>query len=310
MPEDAEAGDNMAVLILLALAIFILGGAGFLARRNLRVGRGDRRGAAQLAVWMSAVMMALWICQVHLVASLGLLAMFLLALSTSASYGLLLWTIYVALEPFVRRHWPQVLVSWTTVASGRVRDAVVGRDVLIGAALGVAWVLMVRAVDMWSGDQEFATFPGSMELLRGVRATIGVVLEQALYALRNVLLFFFLLFVLRVVLRNQWAAVIAFATIFPLLDFIGPPDEHRLAGAVVSFLYFGTGAFVVLRWGLVSYAVAMFVSALLVNAPATLDTSALYFGNMLLLVGLTPALAAWGLHTSVGGKLWRSEGLR
>ena len=46
--------------------------------------------------------MALWVCQVHLVASIGLPAMFLIAICTAVFYGVLLWTIYLALEPFVR----------------------------------------------------------------------------------------------------------------------------------------------------------------------------------------------------------------
>jgi len=40
----------------------------------------------------------------------------------------LLWTVYLALEPFVRRYWPRVLVSWTSVLTGRGSDDVVGRD--------------------------------------------------------------------------------------------------------------------------------------------------------------------------------------
>ena len=75
--------------------------------------------------------------------SIGLLAMFLIAVCTSVFYGVLLWTIYVALEPYVRKHWPQVLVSWTNLLAGRVADPVVGRDVLLGTALGVVWALLV-----------------------------------------------------------------------------------------------------------------------------------------------------------------------
>ena len=62
---------------------------------------------------MSAVLMAVWLCEVHLVASLGLLATFLIAVCTSVFYGVLLWTIYVALEPYVRK---------TVAAGARVVD--------------------------------------------------------------------------------------------------------------------------------------------------------------------------------------------
>jgi hypothetical protein len=75
---------------------------------------------------MAAVLMAVWLCKVHLVGSIGLLAMFLIAVCTSAFYGVLLWTIYVALEPYVRKHWPQVLVSWTNLLDGRVGGSLLG----------------------------------------------------------------------------------------------------------------------------------------------------------------------------------------
>jgi hypothetical protein len=298
MPEESPAGVNATAVMLLGLAIAILAGAGLLARQNLRQGRGDRRGATRLAACMSAVLMALWLCQVHLVASLNVLAMLLLAVCTSVFYGVLLWTIYLALEPFVRRHWPQVLVSWTNVLSGRLRDPVVGRDVLVGAALGVAWVLMIRGLDLWTGGKGFVSFPGSTELLSGLRSTAGQVLEEVPYAIRNVLLYFFLLFVLRVLLRNQWAAAAAFGGIFALLNALENGD-HRWIGALVGLLYFGSGAVAVLRWGLLSYAVGVFVSALLMNVPATLDTSAWYFGNMMLLIVITVALTTWGFFESL-----------
>ncbi len=308
MPPPSPARINATVVALFVLAISILVAAGLLAFRNLKSGRGDRRGAARLGIFVSIVLLGLWVCQVHLAASLGLLGMLLIALCTSVFNGVLLWTLYLALEPFVRRHWPQVLVSWTNVLSGRFRDPVVGRDVLLGTALGVAWVLMIRGVDLANGGRALGEFPGAIELLSGLRGTLGVVLEQIPYAIRNVLLYFFLLFVLRVLLRNQWAAAIAFVGLFTLLSALGEEDTPWL-GALMGFLYFGTGAIVVLRWGLLSYAVAHFVTAALVSVPATLDTSAWYFGNMLLLIAIIVALAAWAFYTSLGGRLWSSEAM-
>jgi len=308
MPPASPTRVNATVVALFVIAIGIIIGAGLLAQRNLRAGRGDRRGAGRLAACTTFVLLALWLCQVHFVASLGLLAMMLLAVCTTVFNGVLLWTLYVALEPFVRRHWPQVLVSWTNALSGRLRDPIVGRDALLGAALGVAWVLIIRATDLLSGTRAISDFPGAIELLSGFRSTAGVVLEAAPYAIRNVLLFFFLLFGLRVLLRNQWAAALAFTGIFTALGVLGN-ESRPWVEAVLSFLYFGTGAVVVLRWGLLSYAVAHFVSSLLMNIPATLDTSAWYFGNMLLLMGIVVGLAMWGFYMSVGGRLWTSEPL-
>jgi hypothetical protein len=232
--------------------------------------------------------------------------MLLIAVCTSVFNGVLLWTLYLALEPFVRRHWPQVLVSWTTVLTGRLRDPLVGRDVLFGVALGVAWTLIITGLDFASGGRSLGDFPGSVELLSGLRSTLGVVLQQMPYAIRNGLLYFFLLFVLRVLLRNQWAAALAFVGMFTLLNAVSN-EKSAWVGALMGFSYFGSGAIVVLRWGLLSFTVAHFIIAMLLNVPATLDTSAWYFGNMVLLVAVPVVLGAWGLYTSLGGRLWTTE---
>jgi serine/threonine-protein kinase len=298
MPEPSQGRDNLILSVLFAIAFGILGGAALLARKNLRDGRGDLQGATRLGLCMGVVLMAVWVCKVHLVGSIGLLAMSLIAVCTSAFYGVLMWTIYVALEPYVRKRWPQVLVSWTNLLAGHVGDPVVGRDVLLGTALGVAWALLLRSVDSWSGERELMGYPGAMELLTGMRSTVGLVLQGVPYAMRNVLFYFFLLFMLRVVLRRQWAGAAAFGGLFALLGAVGNNGSPWLNGAV-ALVYFGSGAVVVLRWGLLSYAVGIFISELLLKIPATLDSSAWYFGNMLTIVAIAVALASWGVYTAV-----------
>ncbi len=188
MAEEASGNSTAYALLLLILAVGILVGAGLLARRNIRDGKGDRRGAARLAGYMASILMALWVCKVHLVATPVVVATFLIAVCTSVFYGVLLWTVYLALEPFVRRHWPQVLVSWASVLTGRA-DAVVGRDVLIGVALGVWFALLFRGIALIWATESAVAFPGDVDLLLGLRSTVGVVLQEAPYAIRNVLLY-------------------------------------------------------------------------------------------------------------------------
>jgi hypothetical protein len=242
--------------------------------------------------------MILWVCQVHVAATFELFALFLLAICTSVFYGVLMWTVYLALEPFVRRHWPRVLVSWTNVLTGRTADAVVGRDVLIGVALGIWFALLVRTVAALGGDGPI-NFPGEIELLLGVRSTVGAVLQEALYAIRNVLMYFFILFVLRMMLRNQWAAMIAFTAFFTLFNALG--NDRVWLGGLIGLLYFGTAAFVIVRFGgLLAFVVGSFVNNLLFDVVPTLDSSAWYFGNNLLILAVVVALAGWAFYTAVG----------
>lgn len=213
MPGESAAGDrSVYVLILFVLALLILAGAGWLVRRNLREGHGDRRGAVRLACCMTGVLMALWACDAHLTATLLSLALFLLAVCTSVFYGVVIWAIYLAFEPFVRRTWPQVLVSSTNVLTGRFSDPVVGRDVLIGVALGLWLTLLVRSLAAWSGAESLPAFPGDLRLLLGVRSTAAVVLEEAIYAIRNVFLYGnMMLFVAMVAGLAAWAFTTATA---------------------------------------------------------------------------------------------------
>jgi hypothetical protein len=293
--------DAISAVILMIIAIAVIGGAYLLASRNLRQGRGDRDGARRLAVWTTAVLLALWVCQVHVAPSLGFLAMFLLALVTSVFNGLLVWTIYVALEPFVRRHWPQTLVSMTTALARRINDPVVGRDVLFGVVLGVTWLLVIAGIDMWAGREALRTNTGPLELLAGLRSTIGVALSETPYAVRNALFYFFLLFLFRVLLRRSWAAAVAFTLLFSLL---GALDAHPIVSSLTSAAYFGLAAFAVLQWGLVSLIVGVFVTGVLADVMATTQLSAWYFPHTLTIVGIPVALAAWAFYTATGKRNW------
>ena len=300
---DATSGGTTAyIVLLLGATIVILIGAAILARQNIREGRGDRRGAARLAAYVTGVLLALWVCQVHVSSSLGLFALMLLAVCTSVFYGVLLWTVYLALEPFVRRHWPRVLVSWTNVLTGRASDPVVGRDTLIGVALGIWFALLFRSITAFNGDGP-VNFPGDVDILLGLRSTIGVVLAEGLYAIRNVLMYFFILFVLRMVLRSQWAAMIAFTAFFTLLNALG--NDRVWLGGVIGLLYFGTAALVIVRFGgLLAFVVGAFVSALLFDVILTLDSSAWYFGNTLFVLAVVAALTGWAFYTATGRRPW------
>ena len=54
------------------------------------------------------------------------------------STGMGVWLTYMALEPAVRRRWPDALVSWSRLIAGRYKDPIVGRDVLVGVLAGLA----------------------------------------------------------------------------------------------------------------------------------------------------------------------------
>jgi hypothetical protein len=299
--EDGEAGAAAIVGIYLLVVLCVVIGGTLLASRNLREGRGDRAGALRLAFATVAALWVLWICQVHFTASVGTVAHFFLAIATTTFYGVLFWAIYLALEPFVRRHWPQTLMSWTTILSGRVKDPIVGRDVLFGTALGVLIALIIRLTLLYDD----APVLGAVDVLQGLRHLGAYLTIHVLYAVRSALLFFYLLFVLRVVLRNEWAAALAFVLLFAVLDAL---DSARpLFEGLSTFLYFSMLAAAVLRWGLTALTVSLLVANLLVSIPTTADTGVWYFGAVVVVVAIPLILAGWGFYRAVGGRLWEQR---
>jgi serine/threonine-protein kinase len=251
---------------------------------------------------MFAVMMAAWFCRMHFVASLGTIGMFLVSICTAIFYGFLLWTVYIALEPFVRRQWPRMLIGCTNLLTGNARDPVVGRDVLMGTLLGVAWSLTTRVANMRGGEPVTA----ATDLLSGARSALGLVFTFAPYAVRNTLLFFFLLFIFRVVLRNQYLAAAAWVVILGALTALDSSDF--LVGFAVNLVVYAMWAVFVLRWGLLSLIVGFFVAYVLGSSPIAWHPSAWYFSSIVLTLALILVLAVWGFRTSIGGRtLWRQD---
>ncbi len=104
----AFAGTSIGVLLLCAAA--------GLARHNLRVGtRRPPRRVARVDVRPG-----------DFDARVGARRFFVHLGSALVSAGLM-WLFYVALEPYVRRYCSDIMISWTRVLNGQIRDARVGR---------------------------------------------------------------------------------------------------------------------------------------------------------------------------------------
>jgi serine/threonine-protein kinase len=303
--DSASAGQLIALLIMAALALVFLGGAALLARRNLRDNRGDRRGALRLAVFVFWVQMALWLCRGHFTASIGTFGMFLLAVCTSVFAAVVVWGVYIAIEPYVRRRWPQTLIGWSAVLTGRFRDAVVGRDVLIGVLAGVGFAAvagMVNLVFHHPGDAPIRVTP---EALLGLRSALGMGVAPIPGAVRNCLLFLFLLFLLRALFRNVWVAAAVFGLIFAAVGFFG--GDQAWATAIEAFLAFALTAVLLLRWGLLALMGEYFANNVFNAIPFTTHTSAWYFGYSIFMLAAILALAVWGFRTATAGRrLWRA----
>lgn len=305
MPPRESSAPGRILFISIITVVTVFGGA-WLARRNLLQGRGHHTGALRLGTAVFCIHLALWFCRTHFVWSIGTFAMFLIALCTSMAWATVIWTVYVALEPFVRRHWPQTIISWTSVLTGRLRDPIVGRDLLVGAALGITFEFIDRVAEFAVWGSNIPPRLNSTDLFMGARATVGAWLMRVPYGVRGTLFFFFLLFILRVLLRNEWLAAAGFVLIFTGLAVLG--SKQVFADVAANLIAYIITAVVILRFGLLSLAFGIFVTDLLSIVPAAWQPSAWYFGSTVFILTTVIALAAWAFHISIAGRpLWKQS---
>ena len=163
-------------LIVFALSI----GGLLLARYNIRNGRGDRRGATRIALVLIGIMFVAWVLGArHWLEPLTELGHFLQDFAASQLlYAGIMWLIYLALEPYVRRYSPEILMSWSRLLGGRFRDPRVGRDILVGIAAGVLVALARCALLLLP-----ALFGAAPPPLRGVSLDFLLTTRHALSAL-------------------------------------------------------------------------------------------------------------------------------
>jgi hypothetical protein len=231
--------------------------------------------------------------RMHFVWGLGLLGYVLVEICTASAFALFSWTVYLAAEPFARRYWPQTLIGWTRVLSGRIRDGVVGRDLLIGGATALSWTTMI-AVNR-TLNPEFQPNMPSTELLISFRGALSEYLENIPSVIWVALVLFFMIFLLRLLLRSDWLAGAVFTALFVGAAII---DSASATDIVLTAVIYGSFAFVTIRFGLLAIAATMMFDAI-ADMPASFDSSAWYYPWFLLIVLLCVAAILWAFTQSI-----------
>ena len=306
MKSEPSTGKKIQQYIFLALAAGFFFGIIHLARLNYRRGRGDREGALRLAAVMFALEMLLWLCRGHIVAGMDMVGTLFIAVSTALFVSGTTWMLYLALEPWVRRRWPQTIISWSRLLSGQFRDPLVGRDILFGVMLGAAWILIFQLRQVPLSHLGAAPVMAQIEYLAGGREALGAWSMQIPASILGTLQFFFLLLGLKYILRKDWLAAVAFVAIFALAQ--GLPSSYVSVDLPMWAVIYGIAVLIVYRFGLIPLACAIFTVNMLANVPFTVDPSAWYMTTFILALLSVVALAGWGFYHSLGGEpIWRHE---
>ena len=293
--------DFTSFLGLAVVVVILVGGGLFFARQNLRIGRGDRRGATRLMLLVLATWSIAWMLIEHHVAAVGEGLLYVVAAGAFCSAVGLLWLFYIAVEPFVRRRWPHMLVSWTRALSGDWRDPLVGRDVLIGCAAGVASMCLFdvgRLVISWQGREALPITP-DWNMFNGTSPFVGALLGQFASGIFVGLAELFVLFLFRVVLRRDWAAAALYVLMTGSDLYWFAPSWVNVPLAVVSGLL---AVVVLMRIGLVANVILFFLSNVFLLSPMTLNTSVWYASAGYVAFLVVVAIALYGFKTSLGGR--------
>ena len=133
---SACSTSSSAAAIYSALAVLVV-----LARHNLRLGRGDKKGALPARACRSRARDPYFALNRHWTFEpLDILRMLVFLMGAPLFAAGFTWLAYVGVEPFMRRRWPDLLIAWTRLLDGRWRDPMVGRSLLSGTLVALVAV--------------------------------------------------------------------------------------------------------------------------------------------------------------------------
>ena len=295
------AGVRARDIIVITIFCIVILAAALFARRNVKLNRSDMRGAARLGGFIFVLYMLQYLFAMNHVPNDDEVGLIAAAMSRALLNAALVWVLYLALEPVIRRRWPQTIVSWSRILAGKLRDPLAGGDVLIGVAFGLFWVLLFEvnsAIGLNFG--ELPQFGGTAAL-SGLRFVASDCFSHLAGGIMFAFSCFLLLFLLRLILRKDWLAATGFVGIFVLIKALGASEALWRVLPLLVLVY---GVFVVLllRYGIVPLVVSIFTADLLLSNPLTLDFSAWYIPQSLLALLVVLAVAVYGFRCTVAGK--------
>ena len=213
---------------------------------------------------------------------------------------------YLAIEPYVRRLWPSVLVSWARLVAGRLRDPIIGRDILIGVAFAAFSQLAglgIQALERHFGlSIDPPRLSGDMldTMISAPQIVAQVAYAMAIGFLRATT-FYTILVIFRFVLRNNRLAAVA-TLLFLALSELNYGSKAVGVDAVYGVIMIGLGVAIALRFGYVALLAAWFVGTLADSLAWSLNFNSWVAPQTMFAWGIVLALLGYGFMTAVGGK--------
>ncbi len=284
--------------------LIVLSVSGFVAWRNVRLGRGDHRTAVRFAVVL-AVLRFVWFLGAHHVSNQAEVDILMSHLAWSAQRFVLAFVFYLAFEPYARKLWPHMLTSWVRLFDRRFRDPLVGRDLLIGVLFGLLFTLAQR-IGNWTADLlDAPTFSlsssnWSLEGLRGFRQIVTALAGVETVSLLNTFIVLMMLLIIRLVVRRTWIAIVFLG--IPITVIVGAESGDFLRSLPFVLLAMGIWVVFFFRFGLLTIAVGFSLNFALWRLPLTLKLGSWWAGPTWLLLALFAGVTAWGFYAALAGR--------
>lgn len=293
----SEAG--LALLAAIQLASIVV--AIVLARRNLREGRGDRLGAARLAIFVLGASLAYELLSADTLSNQNIMGGIVgWIVARSVTYGVAAWLLYIGFEPYVRRVWPSVLISWSRLVDGRWRDPLVGQSMLIGGTAGCVLVCLVyvnRVLPTWVGLPSAVPYfmpEFALDGLGNLTKSIGMYIHMMLKAVEVSIGCVAMLALARLVFKKPWLTLVVWCCVQTAIFTLGQYAytgwwSVALIGAMVSI-----AACVMIKYGLLGL-IAMTLTFLLVGVgPVTLDNRSWFHERSITTLVIVCVMMAYG----------------
>jgi hypothetical protein len=285
----------------------LLGGVA-LARRNLRMRRADSRGAARFGIFMFLATLASRLSSGTHSTDPGveLSTQIFAGLAVASLNGGTCWVYYLAIEPYGRRFWPDALLGWTRLWSGRLRDPRVGRELLIGMTFGALSLFVVEIPKLLAISQGWRMpqfpFGNALWVTASTPGLVSQWLSYAIGALESALIISMIFLVVRLFVRQPRIALAAGVVVL----FFALNQGQILTGDwigrfnVVAFTTLIT--VVIHRFGLIAAAALLFVDNVVTDVPLTTDLSSWWATPTVMTYSLVLGLVVFAYYAARAGE--------
>ena len=305
-PFEPSAGQQAAIAIVLGLLATALVAGLLLARRNLRLGRVDRKGAFRLAAGIFATVFVAGLCAAtHIPSPQGEWGLFVRLCGRALFEGAVVWLYYIALEPSVRRRWPDRIISWTRLLSGRPRDPLVGRDILIGTAFGASMAVLGTAAGAAPALLGRPPAPPQLQefdLLVGPGVWVAFLLGQLAELVQLSLVLLFSLLLMRLLLRRQWAAAAGLFAVGSTIVSLLMAQDFGTLGLPFAAAISAIVTFVLVRFGVLALVAALLAVMLMTAFPVSPALTTWYGASGLFSLIVLLALVVFAARSALAGR--------